>query len=323
MHYSSLPEHYRRAIDSIHDAMMKHKRTMSQIKTMRPSGLVTEDSSLPAQVQKLQRETLGLENDLRKTREVVDAQGVHSETLLTQIFHFGIWPTEAVAVRRGVRLSEMVEEKKDDELQTRIRALLDGQMVHVERLERMPSPFLLQLMDTMQERADKLKTMLRKLEYEMNQSRDVNVHSILGLQHQQLHQVASKIVAIQQEMQKLRATYQVYERGENVIEKADREEFERKQREEDAILMHYLKAGQSNASQQQQTPGAPAPAFGASPAPATSFSFGSTTTTPAPAFGSTTTPTAPAPLGGGFSVSTPRTSSKKKGGSKSSDRLKR
>lgn len=331
MHYSSLSDPYRKAIDGLHEMIMKHRRTMLAVESMAPQRLdASHAESLPKATAQLRSVLSALAQDLSNLAAQAAHQQGSAEKALTNVHLYGQWPLEAVAVRRGINLSSLTattttaEEKKEDAsgMQAKIRALLDRQMVYVDRVERMPSPYLVQTVSDMEARLQKLLEQAQRLERELQWTsmygrEPLDVLDLAQRQHQALWHLGSKLEQLHVEMERVRYRYQVYERDENVIDKANQQEAERQRNMDEAVMKYYLKAGSTTASSAPApTPGAPAPSMGfgfsstPAPAPSTSFSFGgSSTPAPAPStgfsFGSTPAPAAPAPATTGFGFGAP------------------
>jgi hypothetical protein len=383
--YADLPPEYKKAIDGLHERMMQHKRSMNNVQSMAPKALLSAVSTaqgaqqqqqvqpplIKTQIASLDRTIVSLQQELQNLHGRAGKEKTACETSTKQAIMYGKWPVEAMAVRRGVRLHGQQhqggEEKKDPDTQTRVRELLDQQLAYVDRVERMPSPYLWEIMDDMKHRLGSLEQQAVMLGRQLDQSRAMeitdagDVVSIVETQCRAIWQVTNKITHVQREMEGLRYKYRMYEREENVLEKAQREETERQRRVDDQIQRMYVQAsqqpGQQPAGQQAAGLAAAVPGglFGSTPAPASGSLFGSTPapaagslfgSTPAPAagglFGSTPAAapaagglfgSAPAPAAGaaapasafafGGSTSTFSSTPKKKSGSRSSARLKR
>ena len=352
--YSALPQDLRQAIDTIHEAMMKHKKTMINLQSMAPALLL--DSQNPAQHGSILGSNSGTTSRQQQTPIAVTIRDLHQkiavleqatglqtradsckddyEKLIKQAVMFGRWQIEALAVRRGVHLKPLPTDQQQQQQQqqstdggnpnggqtsakAQLQAVLDRQVAHVDRLERMPSPYLWQVLEDMEKRLADLKhhawTVQQQLESSHRSNEPADVSSIVLTQHRALHKIEALLSKVHTQVEGLRQQYRFYEKGENVIEKANYEEKERERRLNDQIRMQYVKAAASaphtNSSTGGQAPapgafGAPTPgAFGAAPAPAFG-AFGSTPT-PAPAFGGfglSSTP-APAPAFGAFGAS--------------------
>ena len=135
--YHQLPPDQKRIIDTLHEAMMQHKRTMAQVSTMAPKLLMTSStsksasgssasgarigqadmaagagadsstlSSLPQKTAHLKSQLKSLQQQFQTLQEQVDHTKLNSETATTQAYMYARWPTEAVASRRGVNLTK-------------------------------------------------------------------------------------------------------------------------------------------------------------------------------------------------------------------------
>ncbi|KAL7578170.1 hypothetical protein ACA910_012607 [Epithemia clementina (nom. ined.)] len=343
--YSALPPEYQRAIDAIHEAMMKHKRTMIHVQAMGPQALMmqSEDDSLPSKLKKLQQSLNVTQQNVERLRAIAIDQREKDRKVMEQSYMYAKWPTEAMAARRGVRLSSLSEqeEKKesDPDMRAQLREMLERQMAYVDRIERMPSPYLWQTLDDMSHKikalSDYIANVDRQLEYSksLESSDVVNLETIVDNQDQFIYAIRSRIQRIHRAVDKLRVTYTAFETGENVLEKAQMEEWNHAKEIEEQIQMQLLRSAESsssgnptsiNSSSTNATSSAPL-AFGATPsaAPSSSFSFGGggSSAAPAPTFGGGGSMTTPS-----FGASKPATNPpipKKKSSSRSSSRTRR
>ena len=354
MLYTSLNPDQKRAIDALHEAMMQHKRTILQVSTMAPKLLqpspqqadVAAGQELPLATvtSQLKTEVHQLQLKMKAIQEAVDRTKQLYEIATVQAVMFAKWPTEAVAMRRGVHLSKQPASESSvfsaeasmADTQAQIQRLLDRQLVRVDRLEHMPSPYLWQLIDDMESRLSALQNSITILKQQLENSKrqrpdDIHVTSIMQMQEEAIYKLVGQWTALQKQVEKLRSSYRLYEKGDNVLELADQAERDRQQQLEHQLRLQMVKVMPATAPAPAPTQGgglfgstapapggslfgtpAPAPSgglfgsFGA-PAPATGGLFGSATTTglfgitPAPApggglFGST----APAPAPGGL-----------------------
>jgi hypothetical protein len=222
----------------------------------------------------------------------------------------------------------------DKDTQIKLRQILDREMARVDRVERMPSPYLWQVLEEMEQRIESFKGQMESLNKALQNSKElypenVNVVNILKIQDRAIWQIASALAKAHTQVDQLRADYRHHEKGTNVLDLADQEERYRQQQLDHKLSEQMVKSMPSQASR----PAAPAPGgslFGSAPAPGSSlfgasapssgsFSFG---ISPAPApssgglFGSTPAPApsgglfgsthpAPAPSGGLFGSTTP------------------
>jgi hypothetical protein len=343
MKYSELPPDQKQAIDRLQQAMMQHKRTVLQVSTMAPKLLdkntqqadaaAGQDVRLGTTVRHLSMQVQQLQKMLESLREGTDYTKALYERSTTQAYMFARWPTEAVAKRRGANLTKPKAESADADMQAKLQALLDQEMVHVDRVERMPSPYLWQVLEEVEQRLVGLKQQMEYFKKALDQSKqiktdDVNVIDIVKQHEMVIAKIANGIVIVHGRVDELRHAYDHYEKGTNVLKEADRREVERKRQLDDKLMMQMVKSlpAQRAPATSAQTSGgglfattpAPAPGglFATTPAPSSGGLFGSSSpapslfgATPAPAFGSSTpapslfgaTPApAPAPAGGGF-----------------------
>ena len=337
MSYAALPPDQKRVIDTLHEAMMQHKRTILQVSTMAPKLLQKQDqadaaagSELPLMttVHQMNTKVHHLQQELQTLRQSVDYTKKLYEKSTMQAIMFAKWPTEAVAVRRGVHLSKpsMNNDPTKPDLQAKLQELLDREMARVDRVERMPSPYLWQTLEEMEQRLTSLKSQMETLVQALEQSKQiptdtVNVTAIVKLQEQSIWKVATSLAHLHAQMEQARQSYRMYERGTNVLELADQQEREHQQLLDHQMRLQMVKTMPASAAPAAPAPGgnlfgsapapggslfgsAPAPGgnlFGSAPAPGGSL-FGSAPA-PAPAgglFGSAPAPGAPAPASGGL-----------------------
>ena len=333
---------------------MKHRKTMNNLQSMAPKLLIPkkegEDFSvgsdgkriipLSVTIKQLQQKISALEQETALQSEADSCKEAYL-TLLQQATTNGQWPIEALAVRKGIHLkypssqnqsSQQQQQqqqgqsdaakKAQADAQAQLQAILDRQMAHVDRLERMPSPYLWHTLQDMENRLHNLKNQVFSVHQQINHSvrsdEPEDIASIVHSQNRALAAITARMEYVHSQVEALRDQYTFYEKGENVIAKATYEEQQRQRRIDDQIRMQYVqsasKGGASgNTQQSTQAPGqasAPASAVGGfggfgspAPAPSAAFSF-SSASTPAPApgglFGST-----PAPAPGGLFGSTP------------------
>jgi hypothetical protein len=276
------------------------------------------------------------------------------ETLLVHATMYAKWPIEALSVRAGLATTEDAsgEEKKADDqhhrqkLQEQLQVALDRQMVSVDRLDRMPSPFLVATIENLQQRLDTLSRQAHQLKQQQQQSspltsplssihstatsnQPLSITSVVQYQNSMLIRLGAMLQTIHQNMKELRLQYSLMEQGTNVLEQADIDEWKQQREREQEAQYRYLKALQESGGQAVSATTtaaaapasgglfgastAPVPAFGAAPA-TSGFSFASAGAAPAPsAFGAA----APAPSAFSYTA----TPNKKKSSSRSRDRL--
>ena len=305
MQYSNLSPDQKQAIDRLYQAMMQHKRTILQVSTMAPKLLGkpqqadvaagSQDLPLVPHVQKLNAQVEQLQQQLQTLRQNADYTRELYETSTSHAFMFAQWPTEAVAVRRGVTSSKP-KITMDKDTQNTLRELLDRQLSHVDRVERMPSPYLWQTLEDMEQRIRALKGQMESLNTALESSTQISPESsdvitILRMQDQAIWKIASALAAVDAEVNQVRHEYRLFERGTNVIDEADQEE-----RQHQQYLDHKLREQMVKSLPAAGTPkpGAPSPGggmFGSAPAPSSGL-FG-----------------APSPAPGAFSFSAPAPSS--------------
>lgn len=335
--YSSLPPEAKRAIDTIHDALMRHKKTMANVETMAPALLreppapadaaagYTINKTLPSRLKELQHDLQTVQQKLAKCRTQAIVLKEKYEISTAQSVLHGIWQVEVVANRRGIQLTSL-KKAMDPNVKTRLQKLLDEQVARVDRIERIPGAYMWETLADLEQRVQTLLQQVSTVcqELEATPSDDMmDIASIVHTQADSFARVAHTVARVHEQMERLRAKYRASERGEDILLKADVEEMERQRRVEQQAKFQLMKAAPASAPATGglfgSTP-APAPGgglFGRSPAPATTLGaapaplgglFGSTPA-PTPAtgglFGSTP---APAPSGGLFGAApTPAT----------------
>eukprot|EP00977_Amphora_coffeiformis_P022209 scaffold10594_cov118-Amphora_coffeaeformis.AAC.2 len=165
--YKDLPQQYRQSIDQIVDKIMNHRRTMARVQSMGPSLLVEHDDGkggkyipLHAELNQLRKETetFLMPQVLELYQQVVTLREAVRDSMTSTIL-YAKWPIEAQAAHRQVSLT-MPEEKKDDrgtQIHGDIQSRLERQMVHVDRIQKFPSPFFWQALEDFQGRLQQLQ----------------------------------------------------------------------------------------------------------------------------------------------------------------------
>jgi hypothetical protein len=311
--YAALSQDEKKAIDALHDAVMQHKRTMAHVETISPRLLSSipkiaadcaagDDLPITLQISRLEARSSKLQQLILATRQQVEELSKSYETSATQAIMHGKWPVEATATRRGVSLVKS-KPTSEDNVQSKLQQLLDRQLAYVDRVERMPSPYLWQILEDLESRASNIQlsvdTLAKQLDRYRNDSADpVDVILVIQLQHQALSRTLEVIAKLHQEMDKVRQRYRLVERGDNILDKADHEERDRERRIQEQVRIAFL---QASSKEQATTTSAPPTAFGSTPAPAPTPFFGSGTTplsAPAPSvFGAPANPPTTAPGG--------------------------
>jgi hypothetical protein len=324
--YSDLPPQTKQAIDGIHEQMLRHRRTMMQVETMGPAllrdvkpGDAAGGTMFPlkGQLFDLERNLDALNDKIQKCgREAMVLKAKFEQSTLQSVT-YGVWPIEALAARRGVQLSTVETAATDRTVQEELRKQLDMQTAYVDRIEKIPSPFMwLQLAD-MEHRLTELTHMIQSLEQQLEMTKIVNNNGVASVVQQQtefLRRMDYAVARVHGSMEGLRKRYRLWERGPNILDKAIAEEESHRRRNSEQVKIAYLKGLQ--APQNSGPPsGAPATGdlfgskpsagglFGSTPVPVPGVGglFGST---PAPA-GASLFGSAPAPVGGGLFGSTP------------------
>lgn len=367
--YSQLPQHYRNAIDQIHENMMKHKRTIIQLQSSGPSALQKDPASadpekttLSTRLARIKKTLHDLHQDVGASLDRALEQKERIEELTKEAYMFAKWPTEAIGARRGVVLSQPQlpvvagEEKKQEtavDTQGRFREVLAAASASVDRLERMPSPYLWLLLKDFERRLVHVHEDLHSLRLQLQQNQrmmqsesGLPIASLVEEQHRKLAAVGDEISRLSFMVQKVRQSYNHYEKEENVLDKEKWEEMERERKLNDQIQRRFLESASSTAvgstasgltaSAPASTGGGPSGVggfggtslFGSAPtaAPTGAPTFGST---PTASFGSTgstfgsTKASAPSAFGGfaSSSSSNPPVAPKKKSNTRSGGRL--
>jgi regulator of replication initiation timing len=323
--YSSLPPEAKRAIDTIHEEIMRHKKTMANVETMAPAllreppapadaaaGYSDNLQTLPSQLKELQHNLLTVSQKLAECRtHALDLKKKYEVSTTQSVLH-GIWQVEVVANRRGIQLSSQ-KIVTDPDVRTRLQKLLDLQVSRVDRIERIPGTFMWETLADLEQRVQtmlqQVSTLNRELEATCCQNDVMDIASIVHMQADTFARVAHAVTRVHGQMEQLRAKYHSSVRGgEDVLLTAEMEERQRQTRLEQQAKFQFVKAAPASAPAPGGLAGttpAPAPGggglFGSTPAPGATFAFGA-----APAgglFGST--PAATPATGGGFFGSTP------------------
>jgi hypothetical protein len=332
--YSALPPQQKQMIDSIHQAMMQHKRTVLVVQSMEPKLLAkpsaavlqqadaaaggSESPPLAVSVQQIGGQIRLLEQKLSDLNDRMMRSKHLYETTTTQAIIYAKWPIEAVAMRAGVTLTNNTaniaaanspaafdaDQKKAEEVRQQLQNLLDRAAATVDRIERMPSPYLWQCIEDMEGRIQQLKAALQNLKQSVDvpasmSSESNDVVTIARLQEEAIWKVGAMLANVHTKVEHVRQLYRHCEKGVNVLELARREELHRQRQLDDKMRMQLITnlaptaapapgptLGVSLFGNASGTPtyGGGSSLFGNTPAP-TAFSFGSNPA-PAPALGS-------------------------------------
>jgi hypothetical protein len=357
MYYSQLTPDMKRAIDTMHEAIMRHKRTMNDLQSMGPSILQRPYSGGPssndqndlvgggaesATITPMQHQIASLRTRIRTMQQQLSnlyamalEQTSDNEKAVAQTITYAKWPLEALAVRKGVRLivadttkgssdSSVDKEKQSDEaaeLQIKIRDALNRGMAAVDRIDRIPSPYYWDTLQSLEQRALVLSERLAVLESQLeqpdssywttrpDQSPAITIQNIIETQHVAIQRLVYQLDALHNEMHLVRLRYGQYERGGNVLARQAAKKQERERQVHEQALLHYLQATAPSESSSTAPPSAlrpstfgttPLASSGGVPAAAPAFGFSAAplggATAPAPLFGAS--PAAPAPLFG-------------------------
>jgi hypothetical protein len=291
MLYSQLPTEMQQAMDRLHEAMTRHRKTMAQLQSMGPELLQPVSSShdktpLHEQLQQAQSDYQRLAQDFQQLQSAVSAQQAASQEALTQATLYAAWPVEGLAARQGVRLTAPASAEATTTQQlleeARTRAI-----ARVDSIHRMPSPYYWDQLRALERRAVQLMEALQKGQKPPLQNLASAEEMTHALEEQDLvlHRVTAHVQRLREHMQRLRVQYRLYETGVNVLDQHAIQEQERQRQLQEQVLMQYVQATQSANTATSTTSGPVATPFG-TPTPAPSASFGST------AFGATAAPTA-------------------------------
>jgi len=367
--YASLPPVYKKAIDDIHDKIWNHKRAMARVSTMAPVLLRPPQeeadaaasggggtSSLPNQLKLLEEQILQLEIQLSSSANDALTLKQTYETSTTQSILHGIWPIEALAARKGVKLrtttssssqqqqqqqqnatsaivtSAQQQQQQGIQLQQQqqqhtatnyssspatmtiteqIRKSLELQAAQVDRLEKIPSPYMWKTLEDTETRLDQLRSKIDAIGMELQQRNKIEtmgLTSVVQSQTDQLLRLSTSIGRLQREMEMLRNKYNSWENtSKNVLTQQRIKDLETQQKQEERIKIAYLKIA-AKSQPVAQPVAQPTSAFGGAGTSGGGL-FGSTK--PSGLFGSAPAPSsglfgsAPAPGGGGVFGSAP------------------
>ncbi len=315
MQYSALSQDQKQGVDRLYQAMMQHKRTVLQVSTMAPKLLEnpqqadvaagTQDLPLALYVQQLESQVETLHEQLQTLGQNVEYTKNLYETSTSQAIVYAQWPTELVAIRRGVPVTKP-KNAMDRDIEVKLRDALDRANIHVDRVERMPSPYLWQVLEEMEQRVGNLKGQMESLSKALESSKQIpaesaNIVTIIRMQDQAIWKIAAVLASVHSQVDQARNEYKLHEKVSNVLESADQEELQRQLYLDHKLREQMIKSLPSGQSQPSvQTPGGSL--FGSTPAPTPSSSGLFGPSSPAPGgfgFGSS-----PAPASGGlFSLS--------------------
>ena len=249
------------------------------------TGTTTDNNSidnentdfLPLRLQRLYASTDRLQQNLQATFRQALQQQSKAEDLIRQSYLSAKWPIEAVAARRGLRLTtttttttatNIAGDEEKDETQTAPPSLDEElRRIRVDRIERLPSPYLWQLLEDMEGRIARLHEderhyplMLQLLLPAQQQSSPPTSNTIQTIffvatavqtQQQALWTAVQQAAARSARVDQVRRQYDNYSRrtrtrhhypysNGNVLEAARRQEREHQQRIEDQIRGMYV-----------------------------------------------------------------------------------
>jgi hypothetical protein len=321
MPYAALGPETKQSIDRLYDSIMQHKISMASVAKMAPKLLsrhpqqadiaAGEDVPLPQTINKIANDAQELDSKLKELREKMIAVKDRHEKTSIQSLQYARWPTEVVASRLGVKLIQPTEPSSDEakrkevEFNNQLQRLLDNTLTQTDQVEKMPSPYLWDLLHELESRAFDLKCRLHSLKQDMEATKsvspeDIGVPQVIQLHDGRIWRIADDIGLVHLKVDQMRHLYNLSERGRNVLEEDRRSEVDFKRSVDREINM-------MNILHLKETAPAPTPAtggifgsltsttssgvFGAAPSHGTGFSFGATSP--------------PAPSGSLFRNSTP------------------
>ena len=283
---------------------------------------------LPLQVSSLRGKITSLGGDVERSLSNAARLQSQSEALCTGAVMHASWPIEAIAVRRGVALSRQSKssDKAREGMEKSLGHLLDVQAGTVDRIERMPSPFLWDMLHDLTARLEATRAEVDALSARLTVAErsyaaeegvgsgslkqygepyfgDLGPHatgaerlaSIVRSQYDAFMRVAASVARANEDLERLRGRYRRSVIGLDGIDPfaaADAREVEEERRVQDQIRSAVANAA-AVAAPPQSAPTSTATA----PAPG---SFGAVAPTPAPAGVGLFGAPAPAPAGGGL-----------------------
>lgn len=301
-----------------------------------------EKTPLPRQISTLRSRVSSLAGRVERSLSDASHLRLQSEKLCQGAIMHAAWPIEAVAVRRGVLLRQPSLRSGEARrgVEGTLGHLLDVQASAVDRIERMPSPYLWDTIRELQERLEAVRLEVDSLSDRLSVAershedgallalpgvrggavgfgpRDTSaerVASVVRAQNEAFVRVAAAAARAHDDLESLRARYRraasaAGYAGDDPFARADAREAEEERRVQDQIRSGVASAAAAGVTAAATTAASATPgAFGApsSAPPPTSGLFGATTPAPAAGgglFGATT----PAPASGGlFGATTP------------------
>lgn len=362
MYYDQLPPDMKRAMDMVHEAIQRHKQTIYHLSTMGPKVLQapnttstttttfntnTQQCLLQEQIHQLQNQLIRLQHETGQLLAPVQTEHAASEAAVVHATLYAKWPVEAMAVRKGVRLlttptpfdahaGSVAEEKESDDgaaaamannndrMQQQIQNALNRGMAAVDRIDRMPSPYYWETLQSLETRAMTLLQQTSVLESQLDSQQQwknqqqqslvssggaVVVHTdssstesvaeriqnVVETQHVAIARLSQQIQGLVDEMVRVRLRYRQCEQrrgGENVLDQAAVAAHDRHRKIQEQVLMRFLEAAAVDVPPAVAAPSLPA-ALGSAPPPSSQLFLG------APAaptlFGAAPTAFGPAP----------------------------
>jgi len=331
--YSQLAPDQKNVLDEVHKAIMNHGRTLASVSNMAPQLLEKNASSasadaagggqnltLPQQLTNIKNQIEQLNNRITSIQENLIVQREESGKTASMATAYALWPTESLAKRNGVTIersqskSLSQEEKKQEDNEKVIQEIFDRARLRVDELQRMPSPYVWDLITEMESRTQQINGQLHSLEkaaaahttmkqFEAASSSGNTVEQIVAavsMQDRVMAKVKDDLARAHFKVDELRRMYSLLETGKNVLQLERERASQRERMLEQRQRMQLIKTLSASTGQ-----GAPATTLSA-PTPAPSAFGGLGSTTPATSgFGNFGSTPAPAPSFGGFGSSTP------------------
>jgi hypothetical protein len=329
--YSQLPAQYKQAIDQLHDLMMNHERAINQVRVLAPRALqkdaVSNQCLITRELSKLSADVNALDKQLLSNHSTAKALLADHETATVRAVMYGKYPIEGVARRRGVLLpdkkenvastSNQASSSQDDATAAattqRIQQLLDRQLMYIDHVQKVPSPFLWQMVEEYDKQIQSLQDRVQSLENQiLNYDKtkgEMDVVYTIAQQHQRIHELIQVISQLSQHVEKMKLSYSYYESSlgsssGNVLDQNRLKQFQEQQQHQHRLQSLYLQQQSAATAPATAAPGsaqqtASGGLFGAAPSP------GLFSSAPASAGGLFASPT-PAP--GGLFGPSPSTS---------------
>lgn len=283
MHYKDLSPELKQTFDRLHQAILQHRQTMSNLQTVEPNleGIERLKPKIH-QVSEASRDLRKKATELqeRAQRDVVD------------VTVYAKWPLEALASRKNIQIKTTTNNKVD----SAISDALNQSLSLVHSVAQMPSPLYWKILQRLEgeshnvhQRTQCLLSQQQRLDL-INSDDQLQRYIQEQLETQQL-QVNALSTAKTCDVSRLKSLYARYETGENVLEKNTLELMQQQKHQLSIAQQHYLKAAadvqKQPAASQSFAPVAAPSTLPPSTAPSTGFS---STLAPSTGFSSTLAP---------------------------------